>query len=80
MNSNYGSPRNPMTFLSIFVKFHTQRLKKEKDNLKLSKVGSLDIRQGTIQIKKCHTVTYLGCSLDKNLPGESMVLKVINKN
>ena len=46
---------------------------------RLSKTCSLDIRCGTIQIKQYHTETYLGCSLDENLSGESMDLKAINK-
>ena len=47
--------------------------------LKLSKVGSFGNRYGKTHIKQCHTVSYLGCSLVKNLSGESMALKVINK-
>ena len=46
---------------------------------KLAIVGSLDVRYDTIHIKQYHAVTYLGCSLDENLSGESMALKVINK-
>ena len=46
---------------------------------KLAIVGSLDVRYDTIHIKQYHTVTYLGCSLDENLSGESMALKVINQ-
>ena len=45
----------------------------------LNKNGSLKIRHGTIQIKQCHTVTYLGCALDKNLSGEIMALSIISK-
>ena len=32
-----------------------------------------------MQIEQYHTVTYLGCALDKNLPGETMALNVIRK-
>ena len=46
---------------------------------KLNKTGSLIIKQGTIQIKQHHTVTYLGCALDENLFGETKALKVISK-
>lgn len=46
---------------------------------KVNKVGSLDISYGVINIKQYKAVTYLGCSLDGNLSGESMALKVINK-
>ena len=46
---------------------------------KLDKTGSLNIKHGTIQIKQYHTVTYLGCVIDENLSGETMVLKVISK-
>ena len=42
---------------------------------KLNKTGSLNIKQGTIQIKQHHTVTYLGCALDENLFGETKALK-----
>ena len=44
---------------------------------KLNKENSHDIRYETIHIEQCYTVAYLGCGLDKELPGESMVLKVI---
>ena len=46
---------------------------------KLHQVGTLDIRYGSIPIKHNNTVTYLGCSLDKNVSKESMALKFINK-
>ena len=46
---------------------------------RLNKVSSLDIKYGEIHIKQYHTVTYLGCSLDKTLSGELMALKVVNK-
>ena len=45
----------------------------------LHQVGTLDIRYGSILIKHNNTVTYLGCSLDKNVSKESMALKFINK-
>ena len=45
---------------------------------KLNKIGSLNIRHGTIQIKQYHAVTYLGCALDEN-GFETMALKVIRK-
>ena len=32
-----------------------------------------------IEIKQYSKVTYLGCLLDKTMPGESMVLKTIKK-
>ena len=34
-------------------------------NHRLNKISSLDIKYGEIHIKQCHTVTYLGCSLNK---------------
>ena len=46
---------------------------------RLNKVSSFDIKYDEIHIKQYHTVTYLGCSLDETLPGESIALKVINK-
>ena len=46
---------------------------------RLNKVSGLQIKYGEIHIKQYHTVTYLGCLLDKTLSGESMALKVINK-
>lgn len=45
---------------------------------KLSKAVSVNIRYGAIQIK-IYTVTYFQFSLDENLSGKSMALKVINK-
>ena len=46
---------------------------------KLNKTGSLNIKQGTIQIKQHHIVTYLDCVIDENLSWETMGLKVISK-
>ena len=46
---------------------------------KLAKVGSLDVRYGTIHIKEYQTVICLGCSLDENLSVDIMAQKVINK-
>ena len=46
---------------------------------RLDKVSSLSSKYGEIHIKQYHTVTYLGCLLDENLSGESVVLKVTNK-
>ena len=46
---------------------------------KLSKTISLDIRYSTIQIKQYDTVTYLDCTLDENLSGESMAVKTFGK-
>ena len=48
-------------------------------NYRLNKVSRLDIKYGAIHIKQYLTVTYLVCSLDENLSGESMALAVINK-
>ena len=39
---------------------------------KLHQVGTLDIRYRSILIKHNNTVTYLGCSLDKNVSKESV--------
>ena len=47
---------------------------------KLNKTGSLNIRHGAIQIKKYHTVTYLGCALDKNLSRKTMALNSYQQN
>lgn len=48
---------------------------------KLTKENSVDIRYGEIHIKQYHTVTLLGCTLDKDLLEESMVLiKAIKKS
>ena len=44
-----------------------------------NKTSSLDIKYGEVHIKQYHTVTYLGCSFDETLFGESIALKVINK-
>ena len=41
------------------------------------KIGTLNIQYGDIKIKQYSKVTYLNCELDKSLPGEAMVLKVI---
>ena len=46
---------------------------------KLNKIGSLDIKCGTINFKQYHTVTYCGWSMDENLCRESMALKVLIK-
>lgn len=39
----------------------------------------LDIRHGTVHYKHYHTVTYLGCVLEKNLSGKTIALLVIKK-
>ena len=43
------------------------------------KVEALDKNYGKIKIKQHSNVTYSGCKLDKNLSGEAMALKFINK-
>ena len=48
-------------------------------NHRLNEVSRLHIRYEEIHIKKYHTVTYPGCSLDEDLSGESIPLKVSNK-
>ena len=47
--------------------------------LKLKNAGKLKIMYNGIEIKQYSKVTYLGCLLDKTMPGESMVLKTIKK-
>ena len=42
-------------------------------------IGTLDINNGDVKIKQYSKVTYLGSELDKNLSGEAMLLKVMNK-
>ena len=44
------------------------------------KIGTLDIQYGDVKIKQYSKVTYLVWELDKNLSGEAMALKVINKS
>ena len=44
---------------------------------RLNKVSSLDVKYGDIYIKQYHTVTYLDCSLDETLSGESVALKIL---
>ena len=39
----------------------------------------LDIKIGETMIKQHSTVTYLGCILDENLSGESMVTRMLGK-
>ena len=46
---------------------------------RLKKDNSLNIRYGTVHIKQYHTVSYLGCVLDEDLPGKPMALQVIKK-
>ena len=46
---------------------------------KIKKVGKLDIKYGTIQIKQHAKVKYLGSMLDETMSGETMALSVINK-
>ena len=46
---------------------------------RLKKYNNLNIRYGTVHIKQYHTVSYLGCVLDKNLSGKLMALQVIKK-
>ena len=41
--------------------------------LKLKNAGKLNIMYNGIEIKQYSKVTYLGCLLDKTMPGESMV-------
>ena len=54
-----------------YVLFSTKNKKK--------KIGTLEIKYDNINIKEYSKVTYLSCELDKNLSGEAMTLKVINK-
>ena len=46
---------------------------------RLKKVSNLDIRYGTVHIKQYHTVTYLSCVIEENIPGKPMPLQVIKK-
>ena len=46
---------------------------------KIKKIGTLAIHHGDIEIKQHSKVTYLGCILDEDLSGQSMVTKVIGK-
>ena len=46
---------------------------------KLKKIKTLNIRYQGIDIKQHSKVTYLGCTLDDSLSGESMAIRVINK-
>lgn len=53
-------------------RFPNQKIKKKS-------VGKLDINYGDNKIKQYSMVTYLSSELNKNLPGEVMALKFINK-
>ena len=44
----------------------------------LKKQNDLDIRHGDIKTKQHSKVTYLGCILDNDIPGESMATKVLS--
>ena len=46
---------------------------------KCKNLRKLDIRKGDIKSKQHSTVTYLGCILDENLSGESMVTRMLGK-
>ena len=46
---------------------------------KLKKLEKLNFRYQDINIKQHSKVTYLGCTLDESLSGESMAVRVINK-
>ena len=46
---------------------------------KKKKVLKLNVTYTNIQIKHHSKATYLGCTLDETISGESMVLKVMNK-
>ena len=46
----------------------------------LNKESSLDVRCDEIHIRNYHTVTYLDCSLDRDLLGEPMALNVIKES
>ena len=46
---------------------------------RLKSLNELDIRRGDIRIKQHTKVTYLGCTLDNNLSGESMATNVLTK-
>lgn len=48
-------------------------------NKKLKNLNKLGIKRGDVEIKQYSNVTYLGCVLDQNLSGESMVTKVLGK-
>ena len=46
---------------------------------KCKKLRKLSISYGSLKIKQYSEVTYLGCTLDKSLLGESMALNVVSK-
>ena len=46
---------------------------------RLKNLNELDIRRGDIKIKQYTKVTYLGCTIDNNLSGESMATIVLTK-
>ena len=46
---------------------------------KCKKLRKLNISYGSLKIKQYSEVTYLGCTLDKSLLGESMALNVVSK-
>ena len=43
---------------------------------KYKKLCKINISYGSLKIKQCSEVTYLGCLLDESLSGESMALNV----
>lgn len=63
-------------FLNVFNWFFDNKAKNILFGIEeiLTKDKNLDIRYGTMHIKHYPTVTYLGCVLDENPPGEPTVL------
>ena len=67
-----------MIFLLLLLIEKTESiLFSSKHNIK--KCKPLNIHYKNIKIKQYSKVTYLGCSLDETLSGESMAIHVINK-
>ena len=46
---------------------------------KYKKLCKINISYGSFKIKQYSEVTYLGCTLDESLSGESMALNVVSK-
>ena len=80
-----------MAFSSLFDWFIEKKLSiyLGKDNIKSIHFGTkpnikrakpLNILYGNVKIKQYTKVSYLGCSLDKSLSGESMALHILNKS
>ena len=63
----------------LSIHFREDKTKSILSSGKMQTPEKLNIRRGEIKIKQYSVVTYLGCVLEENLPGESVGASVLGK-